>query len=360
MLLAMRWAGAWLVVFAAACAPAVRDTASPSPTPEVKEIVASPTTAIESVLAAPPGFDDPERGEEALQDAIAADPGDLRAYEELAWLYYERSRTQPSYRLIVRQVLAQAGAVESRVGRESADLRATHGLLLVDVGRPDAGLRSLEEAVRIDSGHLRAQFAIGALTVRTRNFSRARTAFAAIVAAPTGRRDVESWLSLGAAESRLGDVVAAERAYDEVLRLAPDEPRARHNLAILHLRRLKSVPEEQRRDLLDRGLVHVEELLNATASDLRHGELRRNVLAWLVPLALQFPEETDTGKRMVRLIGMVGDAEMSESIRTIFAARKRKQQESMVRAEVDQMEYQRLLELEAAALAAEAAPPPKK
>lgn len=348
-------AGPWSAALAIACAPAVRDTATATPTPAVRETVASPPTVSESVPAAPPGFDDPERGEEALQDAIAADPGDLRAYEELAWLYYRRSRTQPSYVLIVRQVLAQSGAVELRVGRESADLRATHGLLLVDLGRPDAGLRSLEAAVRIDPGHLRAQFAIGALAVRTRNFSRARTAFAAIVSAPTGRRDVESWLSLGAAESRLGEVAAAERAYDEVLRLAPDEPRARYNLAILHLRRLSSVPEEQHLELLDRGLVHVEDFLNATASDLRYGELRRNLLDWLAPLVLRFPEESDSAKRMVRLIGMVGDADMSEAIRTVFAARRRKVFEDGKRATVDEDERRRLLKLEEEALAAEAA-----
>lgn len=351
---AMRWAGPWLAL-AVACAPAVRDTATATPTPAVQQTVVSPPTVSEAVPAAPPGFDDPERGEEELQDAIAADPGDLRAYEELAWLYYERSRTQPSYVLIVREVLKQAGAVQLRVGRESADLRATHGLLLVDLGRPDAGLRVLEEAVRIDPGHLRAQFAIGELSVRTRNFSRARTAFAAIVASPTGRRDVESWLSLGATESRLGDAVAAERAFDAVLRLAPDEPRVLYNLAILHMRRLKSVPEEQRLALLDQGLVYVEEFLNRTASDLRHGELRQNLLAWLAPLVLLFPEESDSGKRMVRLIGMVGDAEMIESIGTIFAARRRNLDERGTRGVVDLEEHKRLLELEAAALAEEAA-----
>lgn len=342
-----RWIAAGLLL---GCRP----TAAPVVTPTV---AVTPVRAAEPAAARtepeeppPPGFDDPERGEAALQDALAADPGDLKAYEELAWLYYGRSRTEPSYVLLVRQVLAQAEATQQRVGRVSADLLATRGLLLVDLGRPDAGLRSLEAAVAIDPGHLRAQFAIGALARRTRNFGRSRAAFAAIVGTPRGRRDVEAWLSLGAAESRLGDADAAERAYAEVLRLAPGEPRVRYNLAILHLRGLRGKRAEQHGEALARGLVRIEEFLDMTAADRRHAERRRDLLDLLVPLVLAYPSGSEMAQRMLRLIDMVGDAEMMAAVRRIFRERETPK-DSGGRRMVDAEERERLLELERAALA---------
>lgn len=348
----MRWvriAGCLLVLGGCRRSEAPVVAPAVAATPAVR---AAPRPTSEPVTPAPPGFDDPERDEAALQDALAADPGDLKAYEALAWLYYRRSQTQPSYVLIVREVLVQAEAVELRVGRQSADLLATRGLMQVDAGRPDVGLATLEAAVRIDPGHLRAQFAIGDLSRRTRNDARARDAFAAIVGSPMGRRDVESWLSLGAAESRLGHVAAAERAYAEVLRLAPDEPRVRYNLALLHLRRLRDVPAEQHGVALGRGLQRVEEFLTGTAADRRYAERRTELLDLLVPLALAYRSDSALGKRMLRLIDMVGDAEMISAVQEILRVRESPPEECGKRLPCPG-ERERLLELERREMAAE-------
>ncbi len=178
------------------------------------------------------------RTEAELQNALARDVRDASAYEELARLYYERSKARPSYTLLTQQVIAQGIAMLAREGRVSADLLATRGLLVLDAGRPDLALRDLIAAVELDPGNLRAQAALGGLALAVNDEARARAAFQAILATPEGREDPAAWRGLAIVEMRvvlredkLEALDAAQAALRRAAEAAPFDPRLQYELA---------------------------------------------------------------------------------------------------------------------------------
>lgn len=294
----------------------------------------------------------PERGVPELQAALAADLDDLSAWEELAWLYFERSRTQPSYVVLVRQVLAQADEAQARVGRDSADLHATRGLLGLREGRLDVAVAHLEVAVHLDPGHLRAQFAIGEAALRMQDLARAQAAFQAIVAASAGQTDVEAWLSLGAVEARRGRLAEAEVAYAAALKLAPREPRVHFNVAGLQVRRLRKATGKPADDLALQVLASVGRVLAFTDGEARHAGLRVRAVDVLLELATAH-RRVDVCREVARMVPLAGDEQdQAYASAALRVAREIERQQSSRIARPEERE--RLLRLEAEEMRKEA------
>lgn len=177
----------------------------------------------------------PPRGEQELQEAIARDVGDARAWEGLAWLYYQRSADEPGYAILARQVITQGLVSLGRSGRTSADLQVTRGFLELADGKPDAARRDLEAALVLAPHHPRALRLVGQLALTTYDYARARQVFDLLSDLRSGRTDPEVWLALGVAERGLQQLEAAEAAYKQAAALAPADPRVRWNLGLLYI-----------------------------------------------------------------------------------------------------------------------------
>jgi tetratricopeptide (TPR) repeat protein len=181
----------------------------------------------------------PAPTEAELQAALARDVGDVRAYEGLARLYYERSRTQRSYVLLARQVLVQGFAALARTGATSSDLLTTRGLLELADDRTDRAMTDFLAAVAVDHRDLRAQAALAATALRIRDFERAQPAFAFVVASSRGQRDPTAWMGLAMAEQGRGQFMAAEQALRRAAELAPSDPRPHFYLGRLTAHRAR-------------------------------------------------------------------------------------------------------------------------
>jgi Flp pilus assembly protein TadD len=179
----------------------------------------------------------PARGEQELQAAIGRDLGDARAWEELAWLYYQRSASEPGHEILAKQVVAQGLAALARSKRTSADLLVTRGLLALADGRLDGARRDFEAALLLAPHHPRALMMVGQLALETREYPRAWQAFDRLRDLRSGRRNPEVWLALGVAERGIGRYDAAEAAYRQAAALAPADPRPAFNNGLLYVAR---------------------------------------------------------------------------------------------------------------------------
>ena len=208
----------------------------------------------------------PVRGEQELQAAIGRDLGDARAWEELAWLYYQRSASEPGHEILAKQVVAQGLAALARSKRTSADLLVTRGLLALADGRLDGARRDFEAALQLAPHHPRALMMVGQLALETREYPRAWQAFDRLRDLRSGRRNPEVWLALGVAERGIGRHAAAEAAYQQAAALAPADPRPAFNLGLLYVARaargddMIAVERDQRvaREHLQRFLAQAE------------------------------------------------------------------------------------------------------
>jgi tetratricopeptide (TPR) repeat protein len=205
-----------------------------SPTPP-----APPTTPTLTTPTPAPSPTHRPPTETELQAALARDIGDVRAYEELARLYYERSLTQPSYALLARLVLAQGFAALARTGATSSDLLTTRGLLALEVGRTDRAMTDFVAAVAVDDRDLRAQAALAATALKIRDFERAQPAFAFVVTSAQGQRDPTAWIGLAMAEQGRGQFSAAEQALRRAAELSPADPRPHFYLGLLAAHRFR-------------------------------------------------------------------------------------------------------------------------
>jgi Flp pilus assembly protein TadD len=169
-------------------------------------------------------------------------PGDadaLRQYAVLLWQNGEQAKADA----IIRQ------ALEGQT-TPNANLEAAAGDYYTLTGRRAEALQRLEKAATLDpedrtrdfalaSGHLRmgrAQEAADVASRLTRDF-------------PT---DVRAWQVLAVAKSILGDRTAAETAYREWLRLAPQDPKGPANFGFfLH----QTGRDAEARDLLAQSSV---------------------------------------------------------------------------------------------------------
>lgn len=179
----------------------------------------------------------PVRGEQELQAAIGRDLGDAGAWEELAWLYYQRSASEPGHEILAKQVVAQGLAALARSKRTSADLLVTRGLLALADGRLDGARRDFEAALQLAPHHPRALMMVGQLALETREYPRAWQVFDRLRDLRSGRRNPEVWLALGVAERGVGRHEAAEVAFLQAAALAPGDPRPAFNIGLLYVAR---------------------------------------------------------------------------------------------------------------------------
>lgn len=230
----------------------------------------SPASLVTPAPLATPAPTPPSAPTEAeLQAALARDVGDVRAYEDLARLYYERSLTQRSYVLLARQVLAQGFAALARTGATSSDLLTTRALLELADDRTDRAMTDLLAAVAVDDHDLRAQAALAATALRIRDFERAQPAFAFVVTSDHGQRDPTAWMGLAMAEQGRGRFAAAEQALRRAAELAPGDPRPHFYLGRLtaHRARRDGTRDEQA------VMAHFDRARVLAGSDARFADL---------------------------------------------------------------------------------------
>lgn len=316
----------WLVagVLTGCHAPPVQVPAQP---------VAAPTEPPVAEEPVPKDTSPAPRDERALQEAIARDLGDARAWEGLAWLYYLRSADEPGYALLAGQVVAQGLATLARRGTTSADLQVTRGLLALAAGRPDAARRDVEAALVLAPHHPRALLLVGQLALTTHDYARAWQALELLAALRSGRGEPEVWLALGVAERGLGRLEAARAAYDRAIQLAPADPRPRFNLGLLYVALSARVELDmmQQERFMRSAERHLQGFLDLAGDDPRYARERAQAERLL-----------GRGAPVVR-----GDPELlAREARLLDAQRI-----------ADELDRRRLLEREQEALAAEAAAP---
>ena len=170
-----------------------------------------------------------------LQEVLAVDSDNLRGYEGLARLYYDRARTgDRSYALLANLVISQARRRESVGGTGSAELWNLGGLLAVLQHEPSRALKSFEEAIARDPDHVDARLNAALIELELRSFDGARRNLEAVAKLAKGGRATETALELGVAQRGLRDFAGAEAAYARAQQLAADDPRALYNLGILY------------------------------------------------------------------------------------------------------------------------------
>ncbi len=176
-----------------------------------------------------------EEAERSIQEVLALDSSNQRAYENLARLYYDRGRLQDeSYTVLANLVVQQGLRVIREQGRESADLMNIKGLLVL--GRDDqiAALKAFEEAVRIQPEHVEANLNIAFIAIRFRNYEKAVKGFEVAFKDPIQRDNVEAQIGYGVALRGLKKFEAAKQAYLAAAKLDPKDPRPAFNLGVLN------------------------------------------------------------------------------------------------------------------------------
>ncbi|MCB9750586.1 MAG: tetratricopeptide repeat protein [Myxococcales bacterium] len=176
-----------------------------------------------------------EEAERSIQEVLALDSSNQRAYENLARLYYDRGRLQEqSYTVLANLVVQQGLRVIKEQGRESAELLNVKGLLVLDRGDQVAALKAFEEAARIEPGHVEANLNIAFIAIRFRNYEKAARSFELAFKDAQQRQNLEAQLGYGVALRGLKRFDEAKRAYLAAAKIDPDDPRAQFNLGVLN------------------------------------------------------------------------------------------------------------------------------
>ncbi|MCA9692991.1 MAG: hypothetical protein KC636_25570, partial [Myxococcales bacterium] len=196
-------------------------------------------------------FSEAERG---LQRVLVLALTYAPAYEQLARLYLDRARTEPSYRLLAERVVGQGVGALSRVGVESAGLREVEGLVALARGDPRGALAAFEAALRVDEGRASAHLHVAYLALGFRDYDLAARHLQAAMKDRAMRRDADVWLAFGVARRGLDDLAGARAAYQRAAALAPADPRPWYNLGLL---------EQWRASQLDAGGALFESALRA-------------------------------------------------------------------------------------------------
>lgn len=318
-----------LAALLGACRPAA--TAPPPAAPPPADVVAE--APVPKAIQATPL----PRTEAELQVAIADDIHDAAAWEELARLYFERSRERPAARAIAIRVAEDGLAALARQRRDSADLRTTRALLALDTGDTAAAMQDLEVAVRLDPGAARALRPLALLALQLRDYPRASAALHALAVLPTGKGDPDVWIALGVAERGLGRLDDAEQAYAHALKLAPTDPRPYFNLGVLYRHRaiFTDLDNSQQARTWKVARAHLLKFLAATRDDAALRPQRA--------IAQDIITQADEL-----------DAAIHEIERIVHRPHAFREMMEQLRHE-EELERQHLLELEREVLAAEAA-----
>ncbi len=335
----IRWAVC--CVFMTGC---TRMMTAPHATKKPEPVVARPDRPVVPDAAPRPR----ERSEAELQEALALDLRDASAYEGLARLYHQRSRTQPSYAILAQQVVTQGTAMLARDGRISADLLTTRALLALDKGRPDQAWQDLLAAVDLDPGNLRAQSALGTLALQLHDDRRALAAFKIVVATPQGQHDAAAWRGLGLAELQLGDPAAAHAAYLRAAAAAPNDPQIQYDLARLAELRAdasEKIPSDAE------SQEHYRRFVALSADDPRFADQRERALNRIAN-----PKYWSCHYPIGTVWGTAQDhQEFDDRHERANAWLENEKEMAAIHAALEAADRDRLLNIEAEALAAEAA-----
>lgn len=113
-----------------------------------------------------------------------------------------------------------------------ADAHAQLGRLAEADGRRDDALRRYQETLRLAPDHLLAHARLGLLLARAENYEGAALHFRALTRQQPDNADAHA--NLGNALLGLGRPREAIASYEIALKLRPDDPRTRENIAIAH------------------------------------------------------------------------------------------------------------------------------
>jgi predicted Zn-dependent protease len=164
----------------------------------------------------------------------SGDPADLRQYALSLWQNGQQARADA----IIRETLAAQTT-------PNAELEAAAGDYYTLTGRRAEALNRLEKAATLSPGDRTRDFALASGHLRV-----GRTQEAAALASPLAKEfptDVRAWQVLAVAKSILGEQVEAEAAYQEWMKLAPQDPNAAANFGFFLHKAGRSV---EARDLL--------------------------------------------------------------------------------------------------------------
>ncbi|MEM6297021.1 MAG: tetratricopeptide repeat protein [Myxococcota bacterium] len=211
------------------------------------------------------------KAERQLQAVLAIESDNVRAYEGLARLYYDRAHAgDRSYGLLARVVITQGQRILDEQGRASAELWNLRGLLAVLHEEPSRALRAFEKAIEADPEHLDARLNAALIDLRLRNFSAADEHLVVASKLADGERALETALARGVAKRGRGDYAAAEAAYAKAHQFGPSDPRAHYNLGILYQEHLAPNVDSAGLREVDLAKRHFERFIESAAGQTQH------------------------------------------------------------------------------------------
>jgi tetratricopeptide (TPR) repeat protein len=201
-----------------------------------------------------PNAEDAEAALKDVQRALAVDDAFMPAYNELAIMHLQRARAELGK--VTTPALALASDVEAGRRTQSLDMAAlvasqglaknasyaplhnTAGLVAVELGELHTAVESFDRARKLSPSLLEASHNYAALSLMTRSFDRAERAYRDVLAVAPNDYEAHLGLSLAlrAQATSPADAArldAAERSLERAMKLAPERPEAYFNRAIL-------------------------------------------------------------------------------------------------------------------------------
>ncbi|HEX4343675.1 MAG TPA: tetratricopeptide repeat protein, partial [Verrucomicrobiae bacterium] len=153
--------------------------------------------------------------------------------------------TPPGPRALLEgKKLIDAGRYDEAVGQlqVATSLLATNaqawnylGLAYHHAGQASNAVPAYQQALRLDHDLTEAHFNLGCLWLEQNKLDLAKTEFNAVTLRRANSAD--GWLKLGETQTRLRDLAGAEKSYNQVLYMTPQQPDALNGLGMVALQR---------------------------------------------------------------------------------------------------------------------------
>jgi tetratricopeptide (TPR) repeat protein len=160
----------------------------------------------------------------AFHNATLIEEGDLKAWRNLAYVYYQIDSTD-----------AAIATYQKIVSADSQDANSYYslGVLYLNQGRHQEAVRVLSQLVRIDPQHLDGHINLAVAQVHLEDYEGAAANYRkAIAIAP---ESPDSYYNLGNLYWQQKNYTAALKAYEKTVELKPEDADALYNLAITRL-----------------------------------------------------------------------------------------------------------------------------